>query len=486
MITSEPIQSVNVPGVLLNAKVAPVRRLRRLRVAWFILGSLFGYLIAYYSLAHFHSQDYSKLHGKTPIVASTLKNSVSQAVSNTAYAIADSVIPAANAATTDPKSRMQLPINLNIAVKRGDTLLSMLTERGIAPDEARTIVQSMKKIYNPHKITAGQSLQLYLDRSHVDMAKPSVKTLSIAISPLKTINVSRITGKTTRQDAFVVKEVQAPVFTTLVHIGSVINSSLYQTAENAGLPANMILEIINALSYDVDFQRDIHEGDRLDVVFERFQTEKGVTAGFGNIQYISLNLDDKELHLYRHSTKEGYSGYYNSKGESVKKALLKTPINGAHITSSFGMRMHPLLGYSKMHKGIDFGAVTGTPIYAAGDGVIDEAGRKGGYGNYLRIKHNNNYATAYGHASRIAKGIHKGVHVRQGQVIAYVGSTGQSTGPHLHYEILANGAQVNPSGVKFRTGQTLGGKELAEFKTKVKKVATLLAAAPGTPKVALK
>jgi murein DD-endopeptidase MepM/ murein hydrolase activator NlpD len=168
----------------------------------------------------------------------------------------------------------------------------------------------------------------------------------------------------------------------------------------------------------------------------------------------------------------------------VKKALLKTPINGARITSGFGMRMHPLLGYSKMHKGIDFGAAIGTPIYAAGDGVIEEAGRKGGYGNYVKLKHNDHYATAYGHASRIARGIHPGVHVKQGQVIAYVGSTGFSTGPHLHYEILVNGAQVNPSGVKFRTGQTLAGHEMAEFKKQQKQVQVALNTLPRTRQVA--
>jgi murein DD-endopeptidase MepM/ murein hydrolase activator NlpD len=247
----------------------------------------------------------------------------------------------------------------------------------------------------------------------------------------------------------------------------------------------MINEVINALSYDVDFQRDIHEGDEIDVVFERLHTDKNVTAGYGKILYISLKLDDRELTLYRHISKEGFAGYYNAKGESVKKALLKTPINGAHITSSFGMRMHPLLGYTKMHKGIDFGALTGTPIYAAGDGIIEEAGRKGGYGNYVRVKHSSSYATAYAHTSRFAKGIKVGIKVKQGQVIAYVGSTGSSTGPHLHYEIIQNGSPVNPSGVKFRTGQTLAGRDMAEFKKILQKVKTALATLPRKNQVAL-
>ncbi len=274
------------------------------------------------------------------------------------------------------------------------------------------------------------------------------------------------------------KETKNSVYKGLTHAGRIIPSSLYQTAIDSGIPVKMVSEIIQAFSYDIDFQRDIHRGDKLDVVFERMHTDKNITTGIGQMQYASLILDGESFTIYRHTSADGFTGYYNAKGESVRKALLKTPINGAHVTSGFGMRMHPLLGYSKMHKGIDFGAPTGTPIYAAGDGVIEEAGHKGGYGNYVRLRHNNTYATAYGHASRIAKGIHPGAHVRQGQVIAYVGSTGASTGPHLHYEILSAGSQINPSGVKFRTGQTLSGKEYIAFRKQVKQVESTLASAP--------
>jgi murein DD-endopeptidase MepM/ murein hydrolase activator NlpD len=277
-------------------------------------------------------------------------------------------------------------------------------------------------------------------------------------------------------------EVKAAISKSLARAGGTIRSSLYQTAIDSGVPVKMVAEIIQAYSYDVDFQRDVHPGDRLDVVFERLHTDKNVTAGIGKMMYASLTLGGKDMTIYRHTSADGFTGYYNTKGESVRKALLRTPINGAHITSGFGMRHHPLLGYSKMHKGVDFGAPTGTPIYAAGDGVIEEAGRKGGYGNYVKLRHNKTYATAYGHASRIAKGIRPGVHVRQGQIIAYVGSTGASTGPHLHYEIIAGNAQVNPSGVKFRTGQQLGGKEYAAFRKNVKQVESLIASTGGTPR----
>ncbi len=202
----------------------------------------------------------------------------------------------------------------------------------------------------------------------------------------------------------------------------------------------------------------------MDVLFERFETKDGEVAGHGDVIFADLDLGDRDLRIYRYVDKNGNVDYYNEKGESVRKALPKTPINGAQITSGYGMRNHPILGYSKMHRGVDFGAPTGTPIYAAGDGVVEFVGQKGGYGNYLRIKHNNKYASAYAHISRFASGVAPGHRVKQGQIIAYVGSTGMATGPHLHYEILVNNEQVNPSNVKFKTGNVLGGKELVAFR----------------------
>jgi len=368
-------------------RVPPVRKLRRLRIAWFILGSLFGFLLAYTLLTFVVHPDYSRHNVPSPVYAKTDTQLVSY---------------------------------------------QQVTAKPSPPPKT----QNIKPLLNSHPVNK------------------------------KTGKVAIIRG--------------------YGHAGGIIRSSLYQTATKAGLPPRMIAEIISALSYDVDLQRDIHNGNVLDVVFERMHTDKDVTTSFGSIYYISLVLDDRQIVLYHHTTKDGFSGYYTSKGESVKKALLRTPINGAHITSGFGMRMHPLLGYSKFHKGIDFGAVMGTPIYAAGDGIVEEAGRKGGYGNYVRLRHTSNYATAYAHASRIAKGVKVGAKVKQGQVIAYVGSTGSSTGPHLHYEILANGTQVNPAGVKFRTGNTLQGKELALFKSNVKKIDTALAMIPRKVQVAVR
>lgn len=459
-------------------RAAPLKRMKRIRIAWFILGALLGGSIAYYASTVIHAVEFSERFDATPHLYARINSQPHPPATLVASAsppptVIQTVTATPVAASIPATSRQALPANISIAVQEGDTLMSMLMDRGIGYNEARSVMQSMKKVYNPKNLNVGQLLELHLDKSGNDSAKPIVSNLSIAISPLKTITLNR-----SENNSFTTKEIKAPVYKSLAHASGIISSSLYQTGIDAGMPAQMISEVIHALSYDVDFQRDIKEGDRLDVIYERMRTDKNVTAGYGNVLYASLTIGDRKVAIFHHESKDGYSGYYNSFGESVKKALLRTPVNGAHITSGFGWRIHPLLGYSKMHKGIDFGAVIGTPIYAAGDGVIEEAGYKGTYGNYVRIRHNNHYETAYAHANRIARGIYPGVHVKQGQVVAYVGSTGRSTGPHLHYEILVNGSQVNPANVKFRTGQTLQGHELAEFKHQIQQVESVLATVP--------
>ena len=480
-----------------NAATRPAlaRRLGRVRFAWFVLGAAFGVGAGYYIFSSIH---HNSEYGKQLALQNRLAQldlelaPLPESARPGALALA-SALPQVSAAVSAiardtreigeqpvaASSRPQLPASYTLTVEKGDTFASLLLDKGVSQDETYALIESMKRYYNPRNLSIGQAVELHLEESKDDPGEPIVSSLSIVASPLKTINVTR-----NDDDRFTAKEINAPVTKSLARAGGPIHSSFYQTGADAGIPAKMLAEIIQAFTYDVDFQRDLREGDVLDVVFERMHTDDNATAGYGKVVYASLKLGDDEFTLYRHVSPDGFAGYYNAKGESVKKALLKTPINGAQITSGFGMRMHPLLGYSKMHKGIDFGATTGTPIYAAGDGVIEEAGRHAGYGNYVRIKHSASYETAYGHASRIARGMHPGAHVKQGQVIAYVGSTGMSTGPHLHYEIMINGAQVNPSGVKFRTGQTLAGKEMNLFKHEKGQVQAALATLPRRMQVA--
>ena len=360
------------------------------------------------------------------------------------------------------------PVSLDIKVQKGDTLVSMLTDAGVPSDEAKAAFDALKTTFNPRKLIAGNSLSVRLDKD--DDGNVFVQNLKLPTSVLATLELSR-----KENDEFTVKKIDAPLTKKMARAGGIINSSIYQTGAEAGIPPAMLSEIINAYSYDVDFQRDIKKGSSIDVLFERMETKEGVAAGNGNLVFSELNLGNKVLKLYRYTDKNGNADFYNEKGESVRKALLRTPINGAKMTSGYGMRLHPLLGYTKMHKGIDFGASTGTPVYAAGDGVVAKVAWENGYGNYLRINHNGKYATAYAHLSRYASGISAGKHVKQGQIVAYVGQTGGATGPHLHYEILVNNDQVNPANVKFKTGNVLAGKELLAFRGGLGKIEARLA-----------
>jgi murein DD-endopeptidase MepM/ murein hydrolase activator NlpD len=255
--------------------------------------------------------------------------------------------------------------------------------------------------------------------------------------------------------------------TRLIHgqagVRGTITSSLYVDAIRMRVPVAVVTELIRAFSFDVDFQREIHPNDGFEILYDRLLTPDGTLAKPGEVIYGALILKGKRYPLYRHRMGDGTLDYFNHKGESVRKALMRTPIDGARLSSRFGRRRHPILGYTKVHKGVDFAAPRGTPIMAAGRGVIVAAGRNGGYGLYVRIRHNATYSTAYAHMRAIARGTRRGRRVRQGQIIGYVGSTGRSTGPHLHYEVLRNNRQTNPLGLKLPTGKKLRGAALRRF-----------------------
>lgn len=243
-----------------------------------------------------------------------------------------------------------------------------------------------------------------------------------------------------------------------------INGPFFVAAQQQGLPAGIIQDLIKLYSYNVDFQRDFDVGDRFEVIYE------GAAGGRNNVAYAKMTIDNKAMEIYRFTDEAGSTDYYDASGRSLKVALMKTPIDGAHISSGFGMRRHPISGYNRLHKGIDFAARSGTPIYAAGDGVIEVRAREGGYGNYIKITHSGGYQTAYAHMSAYASQ-KKGDIVKQGDIIGYVGSSGRSTGPHLHYEVLKDGKHINPRDLKLDgTGRKLTGQDLAAFRLEVSKV----------------
>jgi murein DD-endopeptidase MepM/ murein hydrolase activator NlpD len=346
----------------------------------------------------------------------------------------------------------------SLEVERGDTLMGMLVSAGADPADAHEAVQALRSVYDPRDLKVGQEVTITFAAE--DGSYDDLKLVDVAVKADvdRKVLASRMLSP---GDGFSGQEQRQELKLGHGRFAGPIGESLFISASRAGLPSQVTAELIRNFSYDVDFQRDIQPGDSFEVFVERWFDGDGRAVKDGAVAYASLTLSGVKHQLWRYQSKDGQVDFYNEKGDSVRKALLKTPIDGARITSGFGMRMHPILGYSKMHKGLDFGAATGTPIMAAGDGTIAFAGGKGAYGNYVQIRHEGSYSTAYGHMSRIA--VRSGQRVRQGQVIGYVGATGRATGPHLHYEVLVKNAQVNPAGLKLPTGRKLEGMELASF-----------------------
>lgn len=349
------------------------------------------------------------------------------------------------------------PVSRKVVVARGDTLMNLMVKAGASRQDAYEAITALKKVYSPRAIRPGQEIRLAFAPGE------GPDELGSLLSVLLKADVEQDIEVTRDDDGFVSRTIDHPLERVLNSARGTIVTSLSEAASEASVPANILVNAIRAFSYDVDFQREIQVGDRFEIFYETLHDEDGNFAKSGDVLYASLTLSGKQHEFYKHELSDGTSDYFTTKGESVRKGLMRTPVDGARLSSGFGMRRHPILGYSKMHRGVDFAAPRGTPVYAAGKGVVEIAGRKGAYGKYIRIRHNSSYKTAYAHLHRIAKGIRKGKAVQQGQIIGYVGSTGRSTGPHLHYEMILNGKQVNPRRVKMPKGDKLKGPELERF-----------------------
>jgi murein DD-endopeptidase MepM/ murein hydrolase activator NlpD len=359
-----------------------------------------------------------------------------------------------------------------VTVGKGDALGKVMQKEGIDAGEVHAIITAMAKNFNPRSLKAGQDIHMHFEPQGDDY---KLTDLKIELNPLKTVTVTR------DGEEFVSALEEKEVKQVVQAQKAVIKNSLYGSAAQAGIPKSIVSEAIKIYSQNVDFQRDVQSGDMLEVMYETHQTDDGYIAQTGNVLFARLTLGGREIPLYRYESADGAVDFYGPDGKSTKKTLMKTPIDGARMSSGFGMRRHPVLGYSKMHKGIDFAAPTGTPIYAAGDGKIEKAGRFSSYGNYVRVRHRGDLDTAYAHLSKIAPGIRPGARVKQGQIIGYVGTTGRSTGPHLHYEVLVAGKHVNPRGLNLPVGQALAGADLKKFKSFVNNVHNEYAALLGGP-----
>ena len=344
---------------------------------------------------------------------------------------------------------------VNHIVLKGQSLSNILEKYSVNNDELKLIQKSLKKKYKINNLKINDLLEFTVDRSNskiIELSYPISRTKKIYLSrseDFKTFNEKIITTKLIKK---------------ILYEENIIMNSLYKSAMDVGIPDGIIVEFARIYGFEIDFQRDIRKKDTFQIMYEIFESEDEEIIEKGNILYANLNVQGINYPLYFFD-KENLKGHYDESGKSIVKTLMKTPINGARLSSPFGMRKHPIDGFNKMHRGTDFAAPMGTPIMASGDGVVVKAGWCGGGGNCVKIKHNSVYQTIYAHMSKFANRVKSGVRVKQGQIIGYVGSTGKSTGPHLHYEVIENGKKINSQTLKLPSGKALKGNDRKLFET---------------------
>ena len=348
-------------------------------------------------------------------------------------------------------------------ISEGETFDNILDIYQIDSKEIQNIKSKLIKKINLNKLNTNQKIHLTIDQSN-----NKIKEFIFQVSNKERVLLTR----NEKEDNFNQEILLTKLDKKIIYQENIILQSLYKSAISKKIPANTIIELARIYGFQVDFQRDIQKKDRFQIMYEIFIDENKKIIETGNILFANLILSGEDNSLY-YFDKDGSVGHYDKNGKSVKKALMKTPINGARLSSPFGMRKHPIDGFNKMHRGTDFAAPMGTPIMASGSGTIKKAGWCGGGGNCVVIKHNSTYQTVYAHMSKFANGIKRGVRVKQGQTIGYVGSTGKSTGPHLHYEVIVNGKKVNSQKLKLPSGKILKGNERKIFETKKIKLEVL-------------
>ncbi len=344
--------------------------------------------------------------------------------------------------------------DIEYKIKAGDTIVNILNELEINKQEIQKIAKILEKA-KAHNLTQNQTIKLTLENTN---KFKGVSNVLIPVSKSRKLEIL----KDLENNNFIKREIITNLEKKIILREGIIKSSLYKSATQENISPNIIIEFARLYGFQVDFQRDIRKNDSFQIIYEIFVDENGEIFENGNIIYANLILRGQYNQLY-YFPKKNFNGHYDENGKSIKKALMKTPINGARLSSSYGMRKHPILGYNKMHRGTDFAAPEGTPIMASGDGVVIKAGWCGGGGNCVKIKHNKTYQTVYAHMKNFSNLAVPGNRVKQGQVIGYVGSTGMSTGPHLHYEVIENGKKINSQLLKLPPGKSLEGSNRKSF-----------------------
>jgi len=346
--------------------------------------------------------------------------------------------------------------NLNYEIKKGDSVQKILNNYKINKTEIQTVINQFKKYANPSQLLAGNTIDIIFKKS-ATTDKNSIVKFSIPITKSTTIEVSK-----NEDNKIIANKIITKLYKRKTLSENIIKKNLYSSAMEVDINPDTIIEFARIFGFEIDFQRDIRKNDYFKIVYEKYFDENGEFIKSGSILYAHMKVKNRELTLYKFGNDEGY-GYFDINAKSVEKALMKTPINGARLSSPFGKRKHPITGFTKIHQGTDFAAPMGTPIMASGSGTVTRAKWCGGGGNCIKIKHNSTYETIYAHMKSFAKGMKVGKKVRQGQIIGYVGSTGMSTGPHLHYEVIVNGKKINSQRLKLPSGKILKDEERKQF-----------------------
>ena len=347
-------------------------------------------------------------------------------------------------------------INLDYEIQKGDTIQKILNKYKVKNSEIQNVIKQYKKYGNPTQLLVGNIIGIIIEENS-SATKNSIVKFSVPVTKSTTISITK-----DDENKIISKKIVTKLYKRKTLSENTITKSLYASAMEAKINPNTIIEFARIFGFEIDFQRDIRKNDYFKIVYEKYFDENGEFIKSGSILFAHMTVNGREITLYKYGKDKNY-GYFDINGKSVEKALMKTPINGARLSSSFGMRKHPILGFNKMHTGTDFAAPMGTPIMASGTGTITRAKWCGGGGNCIKIKHNSTYETVYAHMKSFAKGIKVGKKVRQGEIIGYVGSTGMSTGPHLHYEVIVNGKKVNSQKLKLPSGKVLKAEERKKF-----------------------
>ncbi|MEP4052792.1 MAG: M23 family metallopeptidase [Litorimonas sp.] len=344
-----------------------------------------------------------------------------------------------------------------VTLKPGDNLGPLLQRNGLTGQQAYRVTQAFGEVYKPRNLRAGQDFNLHFAGDTLDHLtfKPNVET---------TVFVDR-TGEN-----YTARKINAEFKYETIAVKATVENSLYVDATRLGAPDKVVVQFANIYEYSVDFQRDIQPGDAFEMFFEVARDQKGEIVKAGDLLYTSFAPRGKTSEYWLFEDKKGRENFYDAAGKTAKRKLRATPVNGARLSSSFGRRKHPILGYRKMHAGVDFAAPRGTPILAAGSGTVERANRYGSFGNYIRIRHTDGYKTAYAHLQKFARGVKSGAYVKQDQVIGYVGTTGRSTGPHLHYEVIHNGKKINPRRLSQLSGKPLSKSQKPAFNEQRQKI----------------